>query len=240
MYFNKQSQTLISLAVLVLMAGCTSAPQVAAVDLAAPAPVKTRGVDVAARALPTRTTTIAEPARYEHVYIDTASSSATSLQTITLEDAVKSEVLASSELQVKPLSKIDEKALNWIVLDATGYKTPSAIEGVGGAGIEDGHFAEVNFPLNGTDVLNEDHLASLIAKARRVAGVFNVVGYADESGIYQSNVELATERAKVVATLLVDAGISRTRVIDVGAGISHLYPGLDANRRASVTFRIEE
>lgn len=196
-------------------------------------------IDVAHRALPTLVSNVEQPAHYQHVYIDPLSPSAGSLQTITLDDAVKHGVLASSDFQTKPLSKIDPDGLKWSVLER-GYKRPTEIEGVGGVGIENNNFAEVNFDLNQTDILNPDHLTKLITKAGRVSGVFHVVGYADESGIESRNLKLSAERAQAVAQALTSAGVNRSRVVDSGAGVSRLYPGLRANRRASVTLLIAE
>lgn len=220
------------------LAGCASPP--APLPMATIAtPSNDNGIDVAQRALPTRINNIKQVAHYQHVYIDTRDGNAGSLQTITLADAVQGNVLASSDLQVKRLAKIDPKSLQWAVLDR-GFERPKELEGVGGAGVDVNNFSEVNFPLNGTDILNSDRMTTLISLASRVGGVFHVVGYADESGIEAGNQKLSVERAKAVADALIAAGVNPSRVLTSGAGVSRLYQGLDANRRASITFRIVE
>lgn len=196
-------------------------------------------IDAAQRALPTRTTNVLERAHYQHVYIDKSASNSGSLQTISLEDAVNSNVLASSPLQAKPLDHIDPQSLTWIVLDR-GFARPSSLEGAGGAGLTTTTFAEVNFALNETVILQPERLKTLTDLAQRIGGIFYVVAYADESGLEASNKTLSEERAKSVAEALTAAGVNASRVKATGAGISRIYQGLDANRRASITFRVVE
>lgn len=235
MKLNAKYKLLSGLAIAAVLTGC--ATQIAApVSSIEP---KRNEIDVAQRALPTKISNVEQAAHYQHVYVDSTSDSAQSLQTISIEDAVKSNVLASSDLQVKPLSDIDKKSLNWAVFE-TAAKSPSEIEGVGGVGVESANFAEVNFSLNGTEILNSDHITALVDKSRRVSGIFHVVGYTDETGTEFGNKRLAVDRAKSVAKALIAAGVNQSRVLDAGAGVSRLYPSLEANRRASVTFRIVE
>lgn len=235
MPFNTSSRIKLALMLLACLSAHVHAGQNDTDAAAKPA----QGIESAQRALPTRSNTVSEPAHYQHVYIDTKEPNAGSLQTISLGDAVRSNVLASSELQAKPLAKIAPESLSWVVLDR-GFSRPSSIEGVGGAGLMPSTFVEVNFPLNETVPIQPERLKSLTDIAKRVGGIFFVVAYADESGIEASNKLLSDERAKAVAQALMDAGVNPTRVKAVGAGISRLYPGLDANRRASVTFRVVE
>ena len=195
------------------------------------------GVDSAFRALPTTKNVVEQPAHYQHVYIESSSKNAGSIQTITLRDAVDHNVLASSDLQVKRLSKVDTGGLNWVVLDK-GNVTPSPLEGVAGANATPITFAEVNFDLNLTEIINPQKLLPLVQLASRVGGIFYVVGYADESGIESKNITLADARAKSVRSALVDAGINPTRIFANGAGISRIYPGLDLNRRTSISFKV--
>ena len=222
------------------LGGCASPPAIAPVSDALGVPVqRDNGIEVAVRALPSRLDNISQPAHYEHVYLDSMSASASSLQTISLADAVKNDVLASSDLQVRPLPKIDPKTLKWAVFEF-GSQRPSELQAVGGEDVESNNFSEVNFALNESEILNMDHLAALIAKARLVGGFFYVVGYTDETGSEQHNSELAKSRAQSVATALLAAGIHPTRIIASGAGVSRLYSELEPNRRASVSFRISE
>jgi outer membrane protein OmpA-like peptidoglycan-associated protein len=239
---NLTRQTTFCIASLVacLSAGCAtvtaSVVEVNPVELLGPTPI---GIDTGQRALPTISSNISLPAHYQHVYIDTSMKNASSLQTISLADAVSSNVLASSDFQVQTLAKIDPVKLKWAVLDR-GFERPKEIEGVGGAGAQANNFSEVNFIWNGTDILNPDRLQALVSLASRVGGVFHVVGYADESGVEASNKTLSEERAKAVVTALTAAGVNPSRVLAAGAGVSRLYRGLDANRRASIAFRVVE
>ena len=196
-------------------------------------------VDTAVRALPTVTNNVLQPAHYQHVYIDPLDKNAGSLQTITLEDAVTSNVLASSELQVKPLSKIQIDSLKWIVLEQ-GFARPNEIEGVAGADINANHFSEVNFESNEIAILDRSKLDELVKLASRVSGLFHIVGYADETGLEANNNTLSQDRANAVAAMLIASGVNSSRVQADGAGVSRTYQGLDANRRASITFRVIE
>lgn len=219
-----------------LLAACVSSPIQTEPEQT---PDKPSVIDMVQRALPTQAANAMHSAHYAHVYIDTSAKSAQSLQTITLADAIASEVLASSDLQVKPLEKIDTKALQWVVL-GKGYSTPTPLEGVGGTGIKGGTFAEVNFAINDSEILNRDPIAELVNKFSRVSGVFHVVGYADETGIEAKNLTLSEDRANAVVLALTAAGVHKTRIVHSGAGISRVYPELAANRRASVSFKVDE
>jgi outer membrane protein OmpA-like peptidoglycan-associated protein len=202
------------------------------------APKPNNGIDTSQRALPTLSTTVVQPAHYQHVYIDTANPNAGSIQTITLDDAIKSEVLASNELQAKPL-KLDQKSMAWLVLDRD-FSRPTELEGVGGEMAQANAFAEVNFALNKAEVLNPERVLKLAELAKRLSGAFNVIGYADESGLDIPNTKLANDRAAAVAELLVANGVNSSRITATGAGISRAYPTLEANRRASIAYRVIE
>lgn len=196
-----------------------------------------RGIEAAERALPTRTSNVKEPAHYQHVYIDSAQRNAGSVQTVGLADAVEHNILASSDLQAKPLAKIEPDSLRWLVIDK-GFARPSSLEGVGGAGVAETTFSEVNFPLNEVEIINPENLAVITKVAARLGGVIHVVGYADESGLELSNQDLSERRAKAVAESLISSGVNPIRVKVVGAGVSRIYPGLDQNRRATVAFQV--
>ena len=228
---------------MLLLSTLTAAlPCVASANDATPAVSRSEagiGVDTAQRALPTIKGNVVQPAHYQHVYIDTRDENAGALQTISLQDAVANNVLASSEVQVKSLSKVGSGALSWVVLDKADPR-PVDLEGVGGVGIQTNNFSEVNFALNKTEILNPAKLVALVSLASRVHGVFHVVGYTDETGIEAKNYALSEARAKAVTDALISAGVSAQRIKSVGAGVSHVYAGLDANRRTSVTFRVTE
>jgi outer membrane protein OmpA-like peptidoglycan-associated protein len=199
--------------------------------------VEPKGIDTAMRALPSSASNVRQPAHYQHVYIDSQDKNAGSLQTITLEDAVKSNVLASSELQAKRLDKIDPASLKWLVLEK-GFPRPGDLEGVGGADVKPNNFTEVHFDVNQTDILDRSQLEAMIKLASRLEGVFYVVGYADETGVEASNVTLSQDRAAAVSQALVSAGVNSTRVKTAGAGVSRTYSTLAENRRASISFRV--
>ena len=237
MHTPGQSSVFSAVLALALQA-CATPPSQAPVAVATHAVAHT-GIDTAQRALPTIATSVSQPAHYQHVYIDTRDANAGSLQTITLEDAVKNSVLASADIQVKRLDHVDADSLKWVVLDK-GFARPKELEGVGGVDVLNLNFAEVNFALNETEILNPTKLNALLKVAGRVGGVFYVVGYADESGIESKNQTLSQDRAKAVADSLVAGGVNPLRVKATGAGISRTYRGLDANRRASITFRVIE
>lgn len=196
-------------------------------------------ITIAQRALPTITNNVSQPAHYQHVYIDANGKNSGSIQTITLADAVASGVLASSDLQAKPLDKIDSAKLNWVILDK-GFSRPSELEGVGGADVSAKNFSEVNFALNESEILEKTKLDALLKVASRVNGMFYVVGYADETGVEAKNLTLSQDRAKAVADALVAGGVNVSRVKFFGAGVSHTYTDLAANRRASIALLIQE
>lgn len=212
--------------------GEPAAPTLLSVLIAEP-----KNIDTAQRALPTTASNARQPAHYQHVYLDTQDKKAGSLQTITLEDAVTSNVLASSELQVKRLSKIDPDSLTWLVLEK-GFPRPHELEGVGGADTKTNNFSEVHFDVNQTTILDRTQLDALIKLSGRVEGFFTVVGYADETGVEAGNLTLSQDRASAVSEALVRAGVNASRVKASGAGVSRTYPSLAENRRASVSFRI--
>ena len=200
--------------------------------------VTNAGIDVAQRALPTLSDSVRQPAHYQHVYVDGDSQAAVSLKTLPLADAVANDVLASSNRTVRKFD-LDSSKLKWAVLERAGER-PSQIEGVGGAGVDTGNLSEVNFDLNEIAIINPERLDKLVRKAQLVSGMFYVVGYADESGIESKNYTLSQQRAESVAAYLANHAIHSSRIKSNGAGISRLYSGLDRNRRASVSFLIEE
>lgn len=195
------------------------------------------GIETAQRALPTVVTNATQNAHYDHVYIDSKDADARSLRTIPLADAVAHNVLASDP---KPVvrQELDPSKLLWFVTDK-GDKRPSNLEGIGGFGIGDGNYVEVNFDVDKTAILNPDRVQFLIDKAKRVSGMFYVVGYADETGIESKNETLSKNRAISVKGMLTEASIHPTRIVDAGAGVSRTYPDLASNRRVSITFKAD-
>ena len=200
-------------------------------------PVPARSISAAQRALPSLTGNVLQRAHYQHVYIDALEPNAGSLQTVTLEDAVRSGVLASSPLQALPLAQIDATALRWVVLES-GFPRPKELEGVGGADVRQQSFAEVHFALNEAEILNRSSIEPLLKLASRVEGVFHVVGFTDETGEEEGNQELSERRAQAVGDSLVAAGVNPSRVTLKGAGVSRTYATHAENRRASISFRI--
>lgn len=224
----------------VFVSGCAGSPEKAIVELRAPSVNMARvdrGIEVTQRALPTKIDAARQPAHYQHVYVDSLSDVAESLKTIPLADAVANDVLASSDLKVRRMN-IDQSKLNWVVLDRATTR-PLEIEAVGGFGIDRENLSEVYFDLNETVILSPERLDKLIQKAQKVSGKFYIVGYADESGIEAKNYLLSQERAAAVAAYLAARNVHSSRINNYGAGVSHLYQGLDKNRRASVSFLIE-
>ena len=199
-------------------------------------PTAANGIESAQRALSTVVTNVTQNAHYDHVYVDSREANARSLKTITLEDAVAHSVLASTALPVVR-QEIEPSKLQWITFESADSR-PSSIEGVGGFGVEDGNYVEVNFDVDKTEILNREKIQPLIAKAGRVSGIFYVVGYADETGIEAKNKTLSTNRAISVKELLAQANIHPSRIVDSGAGVSRTYPDLALNRRASISFKV--
>ena len=195
------------------------------------------GIGSAQRALPTVANNVIQPAHYQHVFIDTRNDDAGSLQTISLQDAVENNVLSSSDIQAKPLSKISPDSLRWIVLE-NGFPRPKEIEGVGGAHVKQNNFADVHFETNKTEILDVANIEKMLKMASRIDGIFHIVGYADETGIEASNQTLSQDRAKVVSDAIIAGGVSPSRVKAVGAGISCTYQDLSANRRATIAFLV--
>lgn len=195
------------------------------------------GVDSAYRALPTLSGNAKQPAHYQHVYVKEGSPEAKSIQTISLNDAVASNVLASSDYQVQKLDAVG--SLKWIVLDTAPLK-PREIEGIGGEGVDRHNSIDVNFDVDKTEILNKQNLQSLITKSKRVQGLFCVFGYADETGTEATNEALSEQRAQVVVDSLVEMGVSIASIKSEGSGVSYIYPTLAANRHTSVTFIIKE
>lgn len=238
--FNAQSISMLT--VFALLTGCATGVKPEATEAAhAPVavvvpPVAANGIESAQRALPTLVTNVTQNAHYDHVYVDSRDANARSLKTITLEDAVAHDVLASSPFPVVR-QEIDPSKLQWVTFDNADSR-PSSIEGVGGSGVEDGNYVEVNFDVDKTEILNREKIQPLIAKAGRVSGIFYVVGYADETGIEAKNRTLSTNRAISVKELLAQANIHPSRIIDSGAGVSRTYPHLALNRRASISFKV--
>lgn len=204
---------------------------------AASVPIDPRKVEVAQRALPTRIENTSQPAHYQHVYIDRRDEKSRSVQTISLDDAIKSQVLASSEFEVKALDTVNSKSLQWIVLDR-GFGRPSELEGVGGSFVKTSTLADVFFGVGQSDVTDQDTVKTLTKIASRLDGVFHVVGYTDETGAEVKNKALSLARAIAVKDLLVAGGVNPDRIDVVGAGVSRTFPTLEANRRASISFRV--
>lgn len=238
---NFSTKHFVMLTVIALLTGCATGVKTESAVVSdkpvavAPALVE-HGIESAQRALPTVVTNVKQVAHYDHVYIDSSDVNARSLKTITLEDAVAHDVLASSPLPVVR-QEIDASKLEWVTFDS-GFERPTSIEGVGGFGVEDGNFVEVNFDVDKTEILNKEKISPLIDKAARVSGIFYVVGYADETGIESKNKALSLNRAISVKEMLVQANIHPTRVIGTGAGVSRTYPELSSNRRASIVFKV--
>ena len=234
-------KTLVLISVVAAAAtGCGSPPTVTSID-SSPTPAQiqtaTKGIDAAYRALPSRVGSVSQPAHYQHVFTAERETNARSLQTIELKDAVKSGVLASSELEVKKLAKLDPNKMQWTTFES-GFNTPNAIEAVAGADVQQVNVAEVNFALNETVILDPEPLLALTRMAGRVSGLFYVAGYTDVSGAEAKNMKLSKDRAKSVAEALTAAGVNATRITAVGAGISFRYPELSPNRRATITFKV--
>jgi outer membrane protein OmpA-like peptidoglycan-associated protein len=204
---------------------------------AAPISIEPRKVEVAQRALPTRNENTSQPAHYQHVYIDPRDDKSRSVQTISLDDAIKSQVLASSEFEVKTLDTVNSNSLQWIVLER-GFSRPSELEGVGGSSVKTSTFADVFFGVGQSDVTDQDTVKTLSKIASRLDGVFHVVGYTDETGAEVKNKALSLARALAVKNLLVTGGVNPDRIDVVGAGVSRTFPTLEANRRASISFRV--
>jgi hypothetical protein len=171
------------------------------------------------------------------VYVDSQDVNARSLRTIPLTDAIAHDVLASSE---KPVirQELDPSKLTWIVSGKPDLR-PTSLEGVGGYGVADATYVEVNFDVDKTEILNKENVQTLIDKAARVSGMFYVVGYADKTGIEAKNQTLSSNRATSVKSLLTEASINESRILDSGAGVSTTYPDLAANRRTAITFKID-
>lgn len=222
-----------------LLSGCAVSPE-PVVPLTTPQIETTRtdhGIETAQRALPTKVDAARQPAHYQHVYVDSLSEASESLKTLSLADAVANDVLSSNNLKIQQLN-LDNSKLKWIVLDRSAMR-PSEIEAVGGYGIEKENLSEVNFELNQTGIINPERLDKLIQKAQKVSGVFYVVGYADESGLEAKNYLLSQERSASVSAYLISHNVNPSRIHSSGAGVSHLYQELNQNRRASVSFLIE-
>lgn len=224
------------------LAGCTTpAPPQAQLALRAPspapAPMQPRQVEVAQRALPTRTGNITQPAHYQHVYIDPRDDASRTVQTISLQDAIHNQVLASADFEVKALEALSAKPLQWIVLDR-GFARPSELEGVGGASAKPTTFADVFFAVGQAHVSDMAAVNALTQLAARLDGVFHVVGYTDETGAEAPNKALSLARAHAVKDLLVAGGVHPGRIEVAGAGVSRTFEGLQANRRASISFRV--
>lgn len=242
---TKTSRTLLLPVLLVIAAlsGCATqmqseAPVAAKTeDVLVTSAVALTGIETAQRALPTVVTNATQKAHYDHVYIDSKDPDARSLRTIPLADAVANNVLASNPRPVVR-QELDPSKLSWFVNDKAD-KRPSGLEGVGGYGIGDGNYVEVNFDVDKTVILNPDRVEFLIDKAKRVSGMFYVVGYADETGIEAKNETLSKNRALSVKGMLTEANIHSTRIVDSGAGVSRTYPDLASNRRVSITFKAD-
>lgn len=198
------------------------------------------GVEVTQRALPTSGGGAVTNAHYDHVYVDPAWSGSKYLQTITLDDAVQNNVLIDNDLAAKSLvlTKAGE-SLRWVVFEA-GFERPSTKEAVGGAGIEDGLHAEVNFDLNEVEMINPEKLTALVERGRLISGSYFVVGYTDPTGTERGNMKLAQLRALAVAESLMDAGVHKSRIQHKGVGISKNYPTNEQNRRAAIAFVADE
>jgi outer membrane protein OmpA-like peptidoglycan-associated protein len=235
-----RSTFLITSALALGLAGCASSQkfiQSTSLTASATQDVVDIGIAVAQRAVPTIKNNVIQPAHYEHVYIDTLDETAGSLKTITLQDAVANDVLASSDLQVKSLNKVATNPLRWTVLEDP-IDRPKLSEGVGGAGFESSSFSVVNFSTNETQVLDTTKLDGLLKLASRIDGTFYIVGYSDATGVEVKNQTLSKARAQSVADLLLAGGVGTSHIKVFSGGVSQTYESLAANRRASVTFQI--
>lgn len=190
------------------------------------------------RALPTRFNNVVQPAHYQHVFIEASDPAAVTVQTISLEDAVASNVLASAELQVRQLQPVGGAELKWVVLDRD-FRRPSELEGVAGSDAQMSNFRELKFRLGSSEILDKPLLDDLLRLASRTDGVFYVVGFADESGVEAKNKTLSLQRARSVAQYLQSGGVHPSRIKASGVGISRIYQELEDNRRVSVSFLVE-
>jgi outer membrane protein OmpA-like peptidoglycan-associated protein len=202
----------------------------------APPTFEGRGIGAAERAVATRITTAKQPAHYEPVFVDTHDEQSASLQTISLQDAVAHDVLASSELLVNTLDHLDTKGLEWLVL-GRGDARPNELEALAGAGARSSAFAEVRFAPKEADILNVTQLDALLKLSSRVGGVFYLVGYGDERG--KSSDVLALERANAVANALKAGGVNPSRIQVFAGGVSDTYREPERNRRVTIAFHVQ-
>ena len=204
---SHSTKSFVALALLACMASA-SAQQAPVLDPNG----KAVSISAGSRAMPTQTTSVVEPARYQHVFVDSKSPSGRTVQTISLQDAVANDVLASSELEIQRQQAIERGSLVWIVTEAGGVRRPSDLEGAGGEGAAAVNASEVNFALNEADILNPERLSSLLRVASRLNGVFHVVGYADETGPatrFFDVPELAQQLVDIGVAVAMAAGIAR-------------------------------
>lgn len=97
-------------------------------------------------------------------------------------------------------------------------------------------FAFASTTLNSMQV-NIDKMVALANKARQV----DILGFSDNVGTYEANLQTATARAVTVKNLLINKGISAQKITAKGktgefVGPNETAAGRAANRRVEVTF----
>lgn len=137
-----------------------------------------------------------------------------------------------------PLSKYDLINLQWVVFDVDMAK-PTELEAIAGADIYEVFISESYFDEGEKDPSEWDaSLARKIAtRAGRLGSPVWVIGYTDQLGSPDENKRLSLSRAKVVASLLKNAGIDQTQIRIAGAGISKKYDEDFKNRRVEILIR---
>jgi len=200
------------------LAGCSAPPIQAPI-------FDPSGVEVGQRALPTHGKNARTNAHVDHVFLDSGAAGYRSVETITIEDAVANDVLATSDFEIVDLkrSHIQGASVEIVRLDRA-LQRPTQKESVGGYGIDDGISSEVNFDLGESVMLNPEKLSHLVEMAAEIPGQFTVVGYTDPQGSLSLNLGLSISRADAVAEALVNAGVHPSRISVQGMGVSTKYP----------------
>jgi outer membrane protein OmpA-like peptidoglycan-associated protein len=217
-----------------LLYGCASTPEPPEFASKEPPVI----VHTAQRAIPTQIGNAIEPAMVQHVLIDSGDPNLRSLQTISDADAKANELNTASELQVRTLAPVYSAPNQFITLAGSSEENPSTLQAAAGESAQPQVFAEINFKRGTTEMINPERLDNFIRLASRLDGLFYIVGYADETGTYKSNVALSHARAVLIMEKLTAAGVHPTRIQARGAGVSNTYGNPDLNRRASVSFRV--
>jgi outer membrane protein OmpA-like peptidoglycan-associated protein len=88
--------------------------------------------------------------------------------------------------------------------------------------------------VNGAGLVEVAAAAAKAQLARDRTARITIAGYASEEGTAGHNQALSAQRAARVKALLVRAGIPADRLVDVGRGVSHSWPGRAWNRRVEV------